>query len=55
MVDLKHLTARVCMGTEQLAIRTVIEASVLPVLREQLKERLREIEAAEEAVARMVE
>lgn len=51
--DFEHLTEHVCMGTQQLVVRTMIEARALPALREDLKKRLREIEEAEDAVARM--
>ena len=53
--DLGALTDRLCMGTDDVTLRTVVHASALPELREQLEARLRDVRAAEEAVARAVE
>jgi len=44
--------ARICHGTDPLDVRIVVDAHVLPVLREQLEARLKELDVAQEAVAR---
>lgn len=49
--DLTAITERVCMGTNPLELRTVVDANALPILKEQLEARLSEINAAIEAVA----
>lgn len=46
--DLAHL----CRGSDPLGARVVVEASVLPILRAQLEARLKEIDEAQQAVAR---
>jgi hypothetical protein len=53
-LDLAALTDRVCMGTDALDVRTVVHARVLPELRRQLEERLREIDEAQAAVAQVI-
>jgi len=40
-------------GSDPLDVRVVVDAHVLPILREQLEARLKELDAAQEAVARM--
>ena len=44
--------AILCAGTEPLSILTTVDVSVLPVLRRQLEAQLKEIQIAEEAVAK---
>lgn len=48
---LRRLVDQLCAGSHPIDVRTVIDADALPALRKQLEERLREIVAAEEAVA----
>ena len=43
-----------CNGTEPLSILTTVDVSVLPVLRRQLEAQLKEIQVAEEAVAKKI-
>ena len=43
------------MGTDDVTLRTVVHASALPEPREELEARLRDVRAAEEAVARAVQ
>jgi hypothetical protein len=47
--DLAHL----CQGSDPLGARVVVEVTVLPILKEQLEARLKEIDAAQQQVARM--
>ena len=51
-VDIERLTDNLCAGTEPLVVRTFVQVSALPTLREQLNARLKEIDAAQEAVDR---
>lgn len=48
------MEARRCNGTEPLSILTTVDVSVLPVLRRQLEAQLKEIQIAEEAVAKKI-
>lgn len=42
-----------CYGSDPLDVRVVVDSSVLPLLREHLEARLREIDAAQQALARV--
>jgi len=49
----KDRLADLCRASDPLDVRVVVDARVLPILQEQLKAQLKEVEEAQQALARM--